>query len=99
MADIGALLNDLAAVPSLPGAACRSEREVFDRTVPGAVSRSEAAQARRAAKKICAACPCLQACTAWVDGLEPFSRPLSITAGRTHHREPGARRTYNTRWS
>jgi hypothetical protein len=84
MADIGALLADLAHTPHLPGARCRDEPQLFDKTIGGTAPRAEVLQARRDALAICRACPCLQACNAWVDTLPPWYRPRAVVAGRLH---------------
>ncbi|MGV0781468.1 WhiB family transcriptional regulator [Mycolicibacterium sp. XJ775] len=74
---IAQLLRDLArAVPDLPGAACRGHQAVMD----VASGRDRAAIA--AAQQICAACPVLQECEAWLDSIPKARRPSGVVAGR-----------------
>ena len=68
------------SVPRLPGARCRepAAREVFDQARErGGGCRG----ARLEAVKICEACPALERCRRWVDGLEPAERPRGVVAG------------------
>ncbi|UUO01695.1 WhiB family transcriptional regulator [Mycolicibacterium novocastrense] len=65
----------MASVPHLPGAACRGKWEIFDAEDP-ADPRAEQALG------LCARCPALAACTAWIDGLPPTLRPAGVVAGR-----------------
>ena len=74
--DIAELLDDLAHVPHLPGARCRGRSDLFDATVPGVASRTEAARARREALRLCRARPALLACGAWLDTLDPGWVPV-----------------------
>ncbi len=57
----------------------RDHRELFDRTV--ARGRGVIA-ARRDAIEICAGCPVLARCAAWVATLEPSERPRGVVAGQ-----------------
>ncbi|MGO9352482.1 MAG: hypothetical protein ACLP3C_17310 [Mycobacterium sp.] len=86
--DIAELLDDLAHAPHLPGARCRGQAALFDATIGGTAPKPQVAQARRQAIKICATCPCLQACSQWLDTLDPYTRPLAVTAGRPPHQLP-----------
>ena len=65
-----------AGIPDLWGAACRRHAEVFD------VAGRHDAQAIKAAKAICSACPVLRACRAWLVGLPRSARPCGVVAGR-----------------
>jgi WhiB family transcriptional regulator, redox-sensing transcriptional regulator len=86
---VAELLDDLAHVPHLPGARCRGRTGLFDRTVPGgAASRGDGARARREARQLCATCPALQACSTWLDSLDPSDRPRGVVAGRFTWRPP-----------
>ncbi len=71
------LLATLATTPNLPGAACVAERETFDACLePWASTRICAAAIR-----VCATCPALGPCAAWVHSLPIRKRPLGVTAG------------------
>jgi WhiB family redox-sensing transcriptional regulator len=99
---IAELLDDLARVPHLPGARCRGQSELFDRTVGGAAPRIEVMRARREALRVCRDCPALQACADWVDTIPPFLRPRSVVAGRAHawlEERPAGMALTRTRWS
>jgi hypothetical protein len=79
---IAELMADLGHVPRLPAAACRGRAKLFDATIPDVSNRPRAAVARREALKVCAACSCLRACSAWLDSLDPADRPRGVVAGR-----------------
>lgn len=72
-------LNDLLA-PSFPGALCYSQWELFDRAAGGG-NRAATVAARERALALCAACPALQRCRAYFDGLAPAQRPRGVCAG------------------
>ncbi|AZG44822.1 WhiB family transcriptional regulator [Gordonia insulae] len=69
------LTSALAGLPRLPGAACRGWPEIFDAEAPADPRAPEALE-------LCAGCPALQLCTAWVDALTPAQRPAGVVAGR-----------------
>lgn len=99
--DLPALLDDLHHMPRLPGARCRGRSGLFDRTVPGVASRTEAARARREALRLCRDCPALRACGDWLDSLEPPHRPRGVIAGRSNawlERRPAGVPAGRTRW-
>ncbi len=73
------LLSALAATPDLPGAACVREREVFD----ACLERGAGYRLYPLAIRVCAKCPALAACRAWVSTLPPGKRPYGVTAGLT----------------
>ena len=75
--DVAELLAALEGAPNLPGAACVSAeaRAVFD-SVLEARGRAGAA-----AGAICATCPALQQCRAWLDALPVSQRPAGTIAG------------------
>ena len=73
-------VNDLAA-PSLPGALCRDEWELFDRASGGS-DRLALAHAREDALQICASCPVLTACSDWFTSLPASQRPHGVVAGQ-----------------
>jgi hypothetical protein len=75
------LLHTLATTPDLPGAACTSHRDVFD-----ACTDRRARFTYRRAIRICAACPVLLQCSAWISSLPPAERPFGVTAGRIRRR-------------
>jgi hypothetical protein len=77
----------LAGVPDLPGARCRGRADLFEATVgvrpvDGRPTRAELENARTAALCLCATCPALDACRAWLDGLGPARRPRGVIAGQ-----------------
>ncbi len=74
------LLATLATTPNLPGAACVTERETFDACLERGAKGTIYAQAIR----ICAQCPALGPCAAWVHSLPVRKRPLGVTAGLIH---------------
>ena len=74
----GAIFEDLGDIPDLAGARCRNRHELFDQAIEG----SSAIFARRAARQVCASCPALEACGAWVEALPQYQRPRGIVAGR-----------------
>ena len=78
---MAALLAELAATtPRLRSASCRGQHELFDRT------RVRSGQglhlARAEALAVCAGCPVLEQCRAWLDALPPRQRPRGVIAGR-----------------
>jgi Transcription factor WhiB len=76
--DVADLLAELANGPDLHGAACVRpyERGVFDR-----VAVSTAAAAVEDALAVCAGCPVLAECQAWVLSLRPRKRPGPVVGG------------------
>ncbi|WP_176562209.1 helix-turn-helix domain-containing protein [Mycolicibacterium palauense] len=80
----GEMVGQLGAVPELPGARCRGRHELFDATVVGVRGEppDNLEYARQTAARLCATCPALHQCTAWLDSLPADQRPLGITAGR-----------------
>ena len=73
-------LADLAA-PSLSGALCTDEWELFDRA-SGGNDRIALAQAREVALSLCRSCPCLRRCSDWLDCLPLHDRPHGVVAGQ-----------------
>jgi hypothetical protein len=77
-----------AAVPRLPAAACLGRHDLFDRTVEASVGgpggAAEVAAARAEALDVCAVCPALADCRAYLDGLAPRHKPLGAIAGVIH---------------
>jgi WhiB family transcriptional regulator, redox-sensing transcriptional regulator len=80
---IGALLLELRDIPALPGAACRGRERLFDRTIAASTTGETKAttKARRAARRVCAECPELETCWAWVESLPLSHRPKGIVGG------------------
>lgn len=75
------ILSALATgFPQLPFALCRGEWQLIDRTTEGDPA------AIAAALDLCRACPELQPCADWLDGLLPRDRPDGVCAGRTKKR-------------
>jgi hypothetical protein len=72
------LLHIIATTPNLPGASCTQHLDIFDACTGKAAGRP-GTYAR--AVKVCATCPVLQRCRAWVIGLAPRERPPGVTAG------------------
>jgi hypothetical protein len=72
------LLHAIATTPDLPGAACVGHLEIFDACSSRAAGRP-GTYAR--AVRICATCPALTACRAWVLSLPSRERPPGVTAG------------------
>ena len=73
-------LADLLA-PSLPGARCRSEWELFDRAA-GGPNRVEVQHARVDALQVCSSCPVLAQCRDWFTSLPLRDRPHGVVAGQ-----------------
>ena len=78
------LVSQLHTIPDLPGARCRGRHELFDATITGhrGDTPDNLEYARTAAAQLCATCPALHDCAAWLDTQPPHNRPLGITAGR-----------------
>jgi hypothetical protein len=76
------LLHTLATTPNLPGAACVSHRDVFD-----ARTDRRAQFTNRRAIRICAGCPVLLECSAWISSLPLSERPFGVTAGRIRQQQ------------
>ncbi|BBY10997.1 hypothetical protein [Mycobacterium marseillense] len=76
----------LADLPNLRGARCVNRADLFERTideyrVDGRPSAEELDAARAAALRLCRACPAVQLCRRWLDGLSPARRPRGVVAG------------------
>jgi hypothetical protein len=69
------LFGIIAAIPDLPGAACRGTAPMFDED-----------HDEGAALALCSHCSALQPCPAWFDALAPRERPEGVVAGLIHHR-------------
>lgn len=79
MSIVGLLLA--VGAPVLPGARCRGRSRLFDPARKG--ERSEnVAQRHAQAQQLCAGCPSLEPCAAWVESLKPSKRPGGVVAGR-----------------
>lgn len=90
MSPLDALLAAVGVAPALPGARCRGRHHLFDelqRGEPVAV----AGQRHLQAIGLCQACPSLNPCRAWFDGLKPSKRPTGVTAGRVNIPKPVGR--------
>lgn len=94
MARLDEILAALACAPALPGARCRGRPHLFD-----GADRGEPAdvvtQRHALAVELCAGCPSLDPCSAWIDSLPARDRPAGITAGQLHPRGPGRPRKDN----
>jgi hypothetical protein len=93
---VGALLVDVGEIPALPGASCRDHVELFDATIKDGWGHPPAAvrEAREAARQVCASCPCLADCAAWVRGLPVPLRPRGVVGGALT--DPQGRRPTDT---
>jgi hypothetical protein len=74
-----ALIAELSDIPALPGARCRGREKLFDAAMRHDGGRRGGS--RRAARRVCAGCPCLATCAAWVEALPPSRRPVGIVGG------------------
>lgn len=79
------LFDALAAIPELPGAACRGRPALFD---PDAQGYDEVA-----ALAICGQCAARSRCRSWFDGLTPRQRPEGVVAHAVHRREGRSNRS------
>jgi WhiB family redox-sensing transcriptional regulator len=90
VSDLAALLDELAIAPNLPGARCVGKHATFDLTAEGSATgtagRTEVETARIEALDICAGCPELGPCAAWVSKLPPKLRPQGVVAGQVIER-------------
>lgn len=75
------LLSALRGVPDLPGAKCRGKYDLFD-PARDDEDAPDAERRHRAALEVCAGCPALDACGAWLESLRTEDRPLGVIAGR-----------------
>lgn len=75
------LLQELVAGPSLRGAACIAEREVFD----ACPERGSGSRFYARAIRICSQCPALALCRDWVNSTPIDERPHGVTAGLVHN--------------
>jgi hypothetical protein len=88
---VAELLDELAhGIPDLHGAACRGHPEVFD------VADRRDRQAIAQAKTVCASCPVLDTCRAWLVSLPKPVRPCGVVAAR-YLPPPTLRPTYEPR--
>ena len=74
------LLAALAGAPALPGARCRGRPHLFDPARP-AEAEASVADRHRQALALCAACPSLNRCAAWLASLPPTEQPPGVVAG------------------
>lgn len=74
MTAVDEMIGALLAAPHLPRARCRGQHlltDVWDDPLVIEYCQQE----------LCAKCPELQPCRAWVESLTPSKRPLGVTAG------------------
>jgi hypothetical protein len=77
---LDAILEAVGAAPCLPGALCRGRHALFDPAAPG--ENPETTDARHEqALTLCAHCPSLERCAAWLASLKPQHRPCGVVAG------------------
>lgn len=81
---LGLLIAILSDTPRLPGALCRDHPDLFDATHASgkAAMTRHLTEARAAAKAVCRACPAIDPCGQWADGLRPSERPGGVVAGK-----------------
>lgn len=92
----------LAGIPALPGARCKGQSALYERTAgehraAGRTTTEELADARNEALRLCETCPALNPCRAWSDSLPTSQRPRGVVAGQvitstgrprsTHHHD------------
>lgn len=75
-----------AEIPALPGAACKARVDLYERTISehhaaGRLTKTELDDARREALRLCASCPALTRCRAWLSALPLSRRPAGVVAG------------------
>lgn len=76
----------LEGIPALPGARCKGRSDLYERTIgehrmTGQITQTELDDARSAALRLCAACPALDPCRAFLDALPGAHRPRGVVAG------------------
>jgi Transcription factor WhiB len=87
VSQLDALLEAVGAAPCLPGARCRGRHSLFDPAAPG--EDPEIMTARHAqALGLCAHCPALARCQAWIASLPPRRRPYGVVAGIVREVKP-----------
>jgi hypothetical protein len=74
---VAELLDELAhGIPNLPGARCAGHAQLFD------VADRQDTQAIAQAKALCASCPALHDCGAWLSSLPRGAKPSGVIAAR-----------------
>lgn len=73
-------------IPDLPGARCKGEADLYEATVgvrpvDGRPAKQETEAARDTALRLCATCPALDSCRAWLAAQPPSRRPRGVIAG------------------
>lgn len=83
---VAAILDELGAAPSLPGARCVDRHQLFDATIegalPGMAGVADLAAVRAEAVRVCRSCPELEPCGRWLDRQPRRFKPLGVIAGR-----------------
>ncbi|WP_264956355.1 hypothetical protein, partial [Mycobacterium kiyosense] len=77
----------LAGIPALPGARCKGQADLYERTdsehhMTGRLTKTEVENARIAALSLCQSCPALDSCRAWFGALPTTQRPHGVVAGQ-----------------
>lgn len=76
----------LAGIPDLRGAPCKGRSNLYERTIgehrmTGRLTKAELENARSEALRICASCPALDPCRAYLGALPAARRPRGVVAG------------------
>lgn len=77
------LFDAVGLAPSLPGAKCRGRHHLFDAPEPG-VDTENTRNSEQRALRLCAECPSLVRCRAWLESLPKSKRPPGVVAGVVH---------------
>lgn len=88
-ATLAGLLAAICQAPDLPGALCKGLNRLFDPAEQHEPA-PEVERRHRIALETCRACPALDRCREWFDGLPKRDRPQGVIAGLLVH--PPAKR-------
>ncbi|ODR06423.1 hypothetical protein BHQ21_11580 [Mycobacterium sherrisii] len=87
MPDWDTMRTLLEGIPALPGARCRGQVALYDRTTgedraAGRGTTEELVTARREALRLCETCPALHPCREYLQALPIAHRPRGVVAGQ-----------------